>query len=158
MRQYYYLDGSEKLGPFTLEELKAQNIQRSTKIWHHPWPGWKPAWQIPELAEHLRGLPPEVQEANFSQPPKNWLLESILVTILCCMPFGVVGIVYASKVETLFYAGRLEESERASKQAKLFTLIGFFICIALAFFYIVFVVFFSLSIPFMETLDTYDDF
>ena len=31
-------------------------------------------------------------------PPKSWLVESILVLLFCCLPFGIVGVVYASKV------------------------------------------------------------
>ena len=28
--------------------------------------------------------------------PKTWLVESILVTLFCCLPFGIVGIVNAA--------------------------------------------------------------
>ena len=42
---------------------------------------------------------------EFNIPPKNWLVESILVTVLCCLPFGIAGIVNASKVEVLFLSG-----------------------------------------------------
>ncbi|MES2882212.1 MAG: CD225/dispanin family protein, partial [Bacteroidota bacterium] len=39
------------------------------------------------------------------QQPKNWLVESILVTIFCCLPFGIVGIVNAAQVNSKFAAG-----------------------------------------------------
>lgn len=58
--------------------------------------------------------------------PKNWLVESILVTVLCCLPFGIAGIVNATKVESLYYSGDYESAEKASKDAKKWTLIGFF--------------------------------
>ena len=57
--------------------------------------------------------------------PKNWLVESILVTVLCCIPFGIAGIVSATKVEGLYYSGDYEAAEQASKDAKKWTLIGF---------------------------------
>lgn len=66
------------------------------------------------------------QSVASTPPPKSWLLESILATILCCL-LGVVGIVYASKVETLWYQGRHEEAFQASKNAKIWTLIALFI-------------------------------
>lgn len=50
--------------------------------------------------------------------PKNYLAESILVTILCCMPFGIAGIVYASQVNSKFSMGDYEGAMRASKDAK----------------------------------------
>ncbi len=59
-------------------------------------------------------------------PPKSWLVESILVTILCCLPFGIAGIVSASKVESRWYAGDKEGAKRASDDAGKWTKIGFF--------------------------------
>ncbi|MFZ3275199.1 MAG: CD225/dispanin family protein, partial [Lutibacter sp.] len=40
--------------------------------------------------------------------PKNYLIESILVTIFCCLPFGIVGIVFAAQVNAKFDAGDYE--------------------------------------------------
>ncbi|WP_165020229.1 MULTISPECIES: CD225/dispanin family protein [unclassified Dysgonomonas] len=57
--------------------------------------------------------------------PKNWLIESILVTVACCLPFGIAGIVSATKVESLYYSGDYDGAEQASKDAKKWTVIGF---------------------------------
>ncbi len=67
-------------------------------------------------------------ENNSNQaPPKNWLVESILVTIFCCLPFGIAGIINASKVESRFREGDVEEAERLSKAAGKWTKIGFWV-------------------------------
>ncbi|MBU3856356.1 MULTISPECIES: CD225/dispanin family protein [Bacteroides] len=58
--------------------------------------------------------------------PKTWMAESILVTIFCCLPFGIAGIVFAAKVSSLYAAGKYEEAEAASKNAGKWTKIGFF--------------------------------
>ena len=58
------------------------------------------------------------------EKPDNWLAWSILCTILCCLPFGVVGIVYAAQVDSLWNQGRFTEAIKAAKKAKTFTLIG----------------------------------
>ncbi|PTN09952.1 CD225/dispanin family protein [Mangrovibacterium marinum] len=71
----------------------------------------------------------ETQSTN-QRPPKTWLVESILVTIFCCLPFGIAGIVNAAKVESRFYAGDIEGSQRSSNEAGKWTKIGFFIGIA----------------------------
>lgn len=60
---------------------------------------------------------------NTNQPPKNWLLESILATFLCCLPLGVVGVVQAMKVESRFYAGDIEAATKAAEEAKKWTII-----------------------------------
>ncbi len=61
-------------------------------------------------------------------PPKNCLVESILVTIFCCLPFGIAGIVFASqgnsKVAARNYAGALQASKDAAKWTKLGFIIG----------------------------------
>lgn len=62
--------------------------------------------------------------------PKNWLVESILVTIFCCLPFGIAGIVFASQVNSKYDAGDFVGADRASKQAKTWTLVSFIIGIA----------------------------
>jgi len=74
-----------------------------------------------------------------TQPPKNWLVESILVTILCCLPFGIVGIINASKVESKFFAGDVDGAERAAAEAKKWTMIGFWIGISCIALYLIFV-------------------
>lgn len=62
---------------------------------------------------------------NVYPMPKNWLVESILITIMCCPPFGIAAILKASKVESLYYAGDYEGAEQAAKEAKKWTIIGF---------------------------------
>ncbi len=72
--------------------------------------------------------------------PKNWLVESILVTVLCCLPFGIAGIVSATKVESLYYAGDYEAAEQASKDAKKWTIVGFSSTFVIGILYVIFVV------------------
>ena len=53
------------------------------------------------------------------QPPKpsNNLVWGILTTICCCLPFGIVSIVFAAKVDSLYYSGRYEEAQTAARKA-----------------------------------------
>lgn len=59
-------------------------------------------------------------------PPKNWLVESILVTLFCCLPFGIVGIINAASVNTKHAAGDYAGAQEASATAGKWTKIGFF--------------------------------
>jgi len=63
-------------------------------------------------------------------PPKNWLVESILVTIFCCLPFGIAGIVNAAAVNTKIAAGDYAGAQVSSAAAAKWTKIGFFIGLA----------------------------
>lgn len=53
-----------------------------------------------------------------------YLVFSILCTLLCCLPLGIVGIVYASKINSAAKAGDVAGAQEAAKKAKLFTIIG----------------------------------
>lgn len=72
-------------------------------------------------------------EQSYSSPtgqpprPKNWLVESILVTIFCCLPFGIVGIINAASVNSRYDAGDYQGSLHASEQAGRWTKIGLFV-------------------------------
>ena len=68
-------------------------------------------------------------QSSLSQSaPKNWLVESILVTIFCCLPFGIAGIVFASQVNNKYalgdYKGALEASNNAARWTKIGCWIG----------------------------------
>lgn len=70
-------------------------------------------------------------------PIKNWLVESILVTIFCCLPFGIVGIVNASQVSSRQAAGDYDGALRASKEAAKWVKLGFWIGIGVIVLYII---------------------
>ncbi|HEX8277860.1 MAG TPA: CD225/dispanin family protein [Segetibacter sp.] len=71
-------------------------------------------------------------------PPKNWLVESILVTIFCCLPFGIAGIIFASQVNNKFAAGDYQGAAKASADAARWTKIGFFVGLAMVILWLVF--------------------
>jgi serine/threonine-protein kinase len=58
------------------------------------------------------------------KPPKTYLVESILVTIFCCIPFGIIRIVNASNVASLNKFGDYEGAEVSSKKARRWMIIG----------------------------------
>lgn len=68
--------------------------------------------------------------------PRTWLVEAILVTIFCCLPFGIVGIVFAAKVDSAYTVGDFEGAQRASAEAGKWTKIGFFTAIGITVLYI----------------------
>ena len=56
---------------------------------------------------------------------KSHMADAIIVTICCCLPFGIVGIVYASRVSTLLAAGNVSAAQDAAKKAAMWSWIGF---------------------------------
>ncbi len=57
-------------------------------------------------------------------PPPNYLIPAILVTLFCCLPGGVAGIIFATQVNSKYAAGDVAGAMEASKKAKTWTMIG----------------------------------
>ncbi len=73
--------------------------------------------------------------------PDSNLVWAILTTLLCCLPFGIVAIVYASKVDSLYAAGQYAEAQQASDNAKKWSILAAVVGALVIVGYIVLVVF-----------------
>ena len=63
------------------------------------------------------------QSAQASVP--NYLVQAILTTIFCCLPFGIVSIVYAAQVNGKVAAGDRAGALESSRNAKMWAWISF---------------------------------
>ena len=61
----------------------------------------------------------------------NHLVWAILVTIFCCLPFGIVSIVYAAQVNGKVAAGDIVGAREASQKAKIWAWISFGVTLGL---------------------------
>lgn len=66
------------------------------------------------------------QGGNYPRPyvqsPMVW---SILTTLFCCLPLGIVSIVYASSVNSLLAAGAYNEAQDAAGKARTWAWVAF---------------------------------
>lgn len=152
MKRYFYIDSSGKQkGSYSPEALRNEDIKRDTFVWTNGMTDWLPADQVEELSFLFEGtsgyyppqMPPQYTQSSVKDEekdtppmPKNWLMESILVTIIpliTCGSFlsllGIVGIVSASRVEGQYNSGEYTQAADSAKQAKRWTLITFWITI-----------------------------
>lgn len=60
------------------------------------------------------------QNDPFNKPPKpnSYLVWAILSILYCCLPLGIVSIIYSAKVDNLYNSGDYEAAEQASQNAK----------------------------------------
>jgi Interferon-induced transmembrane protein len=87
-------------------------------------PGWQgqpqpPGWQSPQP-----GWPGQQPGWPGQREPDNYLVWAILSTVLCCLPLGIVSIVYSTKVSGLWGQGRYAEAQSASDSAKKWAIIS----------------------------------
>lgn len=136
-KSFFYIDGNGvQQGPRTVKQLESEYvIGHNTMVWCQGMKDWCPASQVEELRGICDSRPPILETpvhreqpapcSTMKEPaPHSWMVESILATLFCCVVFGIIGIVYASKVDSYWLAGRYEEARSAAKTAKLMFILG----------------------------------
>ena len=59
------------------------------------------------------------QDTNTAPPkPNNNLAWSLVTLLACCMPLGIVSLVYSMKVDTLYFQGQYKEAQEKADLAK----------------------------------------
>jgi predicted secreted protein len=82
----------------------------------HPAFGQQPAYgQMPAYGH----VPPG---GHMGSPPQNYLVWSILTTIFCCLPLGIVSIVYAAQVNSKWALGDVAGAHASSAKARQFAI------------------------------------
>lgn len=130
MEWFYAKDGKQE-GPVDLATLQAKlqsgDLRPTDLIWKKGMAEWTAIEEVTEVStptpsEAPAGVPavPEAGQPGSPVVPErvpNYLVQAILVTVFCCIPFGIPAIVFAAKVDGLAargdYAGAREASDRA---------------------------------------------
>jgi len=95
-----------------------------------------PAWQNPYsdnpyAAPQASSEYPTIQPSPGTYIPRGsistYLVQSILVTLFCCIPIGVVSIVYAAQVEGKLNAGDYHGAKFSSDKARMWCWVTFWI-------------------------------
>lgn len=55
---------------------------------------------------------------------QNYLIPAILSTVFCCIPLGVVSIIFATQVNSKVASGDIAGAMESSKKAKMFMFIA----------------------------------
>lgn len=144
MNNYFYIDAKgQQCGPVSGEELKNCGLTRRTLVWREGMEAWAAADTVAELQPLFVGeppVPPAPLQPQTTQPshtdsfaheqdnlkrrhllslaPSNNLVSSILSMLFCCLPFGVVAVVHASRVDGFWARGMRVEAVRESEAAR----------------------------------------
>jgi hypothetical protein len=130
--QWYFSKNGVQFGPVSQSELcnklATGEIARTELVWRDGMSDWIPAAQVPELnASAVVSAARPAVSSPYSPPIgggsglpdiPNYLWQAIVVTVLCCMPFGIPAIVYAAKVDGLKAGGDVVGAQKASANAK----------------------------------------
>ncbi len=147
--QWYYSKAGVQQGPVPESELKAKlasgEVTAADLVWKEGMNDWIPSSRVealrvvPQQAQTVENAPSGPGQSPYSPPVStqvsapgydgrripNYLWQSILVTLLCCVPFGIPAIVYAAKVDGLQMRGDIQGALAASKSAKTWCWVAF---------------------------------
>ena len=75
----------------------------------------------------------------------NYLVQAILVTIFCCLPFGIVSIVFAAQVNGKLGAGDYAGALESSNKAKTWAWVSFWVGLGITILWIIIGIFGALA-------------
>lgn len=76
-KKYYLIVEDIQKGPFTLEELKSFELDKSRLIWFEELEDWTPLEKVRELSHIIKRVPPPIKPFVASPPPVSAKFESI---------------------------------------------------------------------------------
>lgn len=76
VKKYFYSQGNENHGPFSLDEMKNKNIKKETLIWYEGLTDWTPAGDLHGFVEILEKCPPPIVKNEI-------MLEQLPVQVEC---------------------------------------------------------------------------
>ncbi len=128
MKVWIYLNGLQQ-GPYTMDQLRVMPLTPDTPVWYDGLTQWTPAGQaaltaslfeVPQpVAAAIKEQPVTIVEAPATQrqlphKPSTYMAWNIILTILCCSPFALAGIVTGSITNSRYNSGDYAGARRMS--------------------------------------------
>lgn len=133
MKIWIYFNGLQQ-GPYSLDQLRLMPLTPETPVWYDGLPEWIPAGQAPVTAvlfestsAEVEQPSPQVQEIYIApagngaettqrppRKPSTYMVWNILLTVLCCSPFALAGIVTGAVSNSRYNSGDYNGARRMS--------------------------------------------
>ena len=122
--KYTIARNGQTIGTYTLDELRGLLQSGQIQLADHALPEGGTQWTT--VAQTITPPPPPPPPVP-PVKPKNYMTQSVMVTVLCCLPLGIPAIVYSSQVNGKYASGDFAGAQAASSRANKFG-IGAFVC------------------------------
>ncbi|XP_040505310.1 proline rich transmembrane protein 1B isoform X4 [Gallus gallus] len=73
------------------------------------------------------------------QPPKDYVVESVLVTVFCCLLTGLAALLYSHETRAALSRGDVAQAQAASKKAQSLVLLSLVLGLFVSFSWVVYV-------------------
>lgn len=119
---FYTINGQQQAHPTTISNIEGMirsgTITSSDMVFRDGWPQWKAVSETTEFGSVI-GPPTD------NSKPSNYFVPAILSLLCCCLPFGIVSVVYASQVDSKWNSGDHDGARQAAGSAKMWFWIAF---------------------------------
>jgi hypothetical protein len=137
---FFAINGQQHPNPVSLATLKsyvqAGTLGSADLVFRSGWDNWRPVSSVPELSISVQtgsgvearpnggkgGIP---TSGVTGQKPSSYLVPAILSLLCCCLPFGIVSVVFASQVDSKWNAGDHAGAVASASKAKLWFWLAF---------------------------------
>ena len=124
MNEWYYAKQGQQNGPVSRDDLQrliaAGTVGTQDYVWTEGMSDWQRARDVPGLVRADTGMQrpaaPDVSGAAADVP--NYLAWAIVVTLCCCLPGGIVSIVYAAQSNAARNSGNMAAAVQAADKAR----------------------------------------
>lgn len=140
MRIWIYLNGVQQ-GPYTSEEIEAMHLAPSTPVWYEGLSQWMPASEAPLTSTLVESVLQEdvvcerqaddmsakseariyrhsETAADVPPCPSTYMGWAIFATICCCLPGGILAIIFSAQVTGAYNRGDYAKAEKMSDYAQ----------------------------------------
>ena len=95
MKQYYYSDGQQQIGPISKDELKLKGITKETLVWCEGLSNWIKAGEIEDLADLFPNIPtPPINVPSSNSEAHTVFNTNALLSCIICggliLSYGVL--------------------------------------------------------------------
>ncbi|MEG2380282.1 MAG: CD225/dispanin family protein [Oscillospiraceae bacterium] len=101
-------------------------------------------WQQQQQQQQQNYAPTYMQQPAISSTA--YLVWSIIVTILCCLPLGIPAIVFATKIDQSLRFGDIQGAMKNANMSKWFCIWGAIISVVVVVLYFIFVIGLGISL------------
>jgi hypothetical protein len=97
--EYFFAEGDQQRGPYTLEQLAPLGLKADTLVWHDGMPEWTAASAVPELAPLFASRQPIAGVVAPTAPTPALVYQSVGTTrttngmAIASLVLGIVGLV-----------------------------------------------------------------
>lgn len=138
---WYYMFNDQQTGPVSDSDFRqliaSGQISAATPVWKEGMAVWSAAQSVPELAGAFapqRAVPGATPNMGGAYPPNNlpgfapnipdYLVWSIVELLCCCMPFGIVALIFSIQANSAKGVGNYAEAAQKANTAKQFLIWG----------------------------------